>query len=241
MKIQDLIRNVSHRPWEFPKNIWKYYQEWNDALFLHWEVPYESLQELVPREFILDSFEGKYYVSIVAFKMQNIRPRNLPPLSLISNFYEINVRTYIKVGDKQGVYFLNIEAGNSLAAFLCRKLSGLPYEKSEINRAEKLYSSNNYLKNFSLYAKFEILESEYVKKALDSWLTERYCLYLTSNNQFFRYEVHHQEWEIEPIQIEELKVNYKIGKLVLKPDNLILAHYSKGVNVLAWNKGKIDH
>lgn len=33
--IRKILEQSTHRPWEIPKNRWKYYQEWNDAIFLH--------------------------------------------------------------------------------------------------------------------------------------------------------------------------------------------------------------
>lgn len=126
--IQNLIADTHHRPRKLPMGKWQYYQEWNDALFLHFEVDFNILRKLVPKNLNIDSSEGKYYVSVVAFKMEKIRPRNLPSVRFISDFYEINVRTYINNNDKQGVYFLNIEAEKQISAFVARTLSGLPYE-----------------------------------------------------------------------------------------------------------------
>ena len=35
MKMNQLLKNSNHRPWPLPEVGWKYYQEWNNALFLH--------------------------------------------------------------------------------------------------------------------------------------------------------------------------------------------------------------
>lgn len=153
--IQNLIADTHHRPRKLPMGKWQYYQEWNDALFLHFEVDFNILRKLVPKNLNIDSSEGKYYVSVVAFKMEKIRPRNLPSVRFISDFYEINVRTYINNNDKQGVYFLNIEAEKQISAFVARTLSGLPYEKSEIERSSISYSNRNTKKKFALVANFE--------------------------------------------------------------------------------------
>lgn len=105
MKINKILEQNAHRPWEIPKNRWRYYQEWNDAIFLHWQVDLEELKKFVPKELEIDLFEGKAWISIVAFAMEEIRPRFLPAFAPISNFFEINVRTYIKTKSKTGVYF----------------------------------------------------------------------------------------------------------------------------------------
>jgi len=234
----EILSIKSHRNYEYPKNGWMYYQEWNRVLFLHYKVSVESLRDLVPKELEIDTFEGSAYISIVPFTMENIRPRFLPSLSFVSNFGEINVRTYVVKDGKSGVYFLNIEAQKYLSAILARKLSGLPYEKSNIKIEGTKYISKNIQKGFSLETDYLIQEKIYNKTALDLWLTERYCLYVDNGNSLFRYEIHHKEWDLNKVAIKKLDLKYEIGKIkITEPTNLI--HYSAGVKVVAWNKIKV--
>jgi uncharacterized protein YqjF (DUF2071 family) len=235
--IEDILAETRHRPFDYPEGKWTYYQEWNNALFLHWKVPYDPLRKLLPRKLTLDSFDGDVYVSLVAFTMQKIRPRNLPAIKFISEFDEINIRTYVDNDNRKGVYFLNIEAGKMMSALVAKTLSGLPYEKSDINRTLENYRSTNVFKNFHLDTQFEA--NKITKKtALDNWLTERYCLYLDKAEKVYRYDIHHKEWEIRNVDIKRLDVNYKTGELSLtkKPD---LIHYSDGVKVIAWKRTKV--
>ena len=234
--IGHILSDVSHRPYELSSGKWQYYQEWNSTLFLHWKVPYDSLRSCVPEKFNIDTFGGDCYVSIVAFTMQNIRPRNLPALKFLSDFHEINLRTYIDNDNRQGVYFLNIEAEKLLSALFAKTLSGLPYEKARMKRTDTYYHSNNPLKNFHLDAIFEIKSKLIQKTALDIWLTERYCLYFHNNKKFYRYDVHHLAWELKNVEVKQLQLNYKIDNLVLTGLQPDLAHYSDGVKVLAWQK-----
>src|SRR6185312_10576621 len=213
--INDILSTTSHRPFELPVGQWKYYQEWNNALFLHWTIPFGILRKCVPDNFNIDTFNGKCYVSLVAFSMQKIRPRYLPSISFISDFDEINLRTYIDNDNKKGVYFLNIESEKLLSTFIAKSLSGLPYQKSKIKRTEKKYTSTNNSKGFHLDTEFEIKQELERKTELDKWLTERYCLYLDKNNEFIRYDIHHKEWKIKNIDIRQLNLNYKIGDIDL--------------------------
>src|SRR5687768_14912863 len=114
MTIQEILNHTEHRPWGIPKDKWKYYQEWNHAVFLHWQVDVNELKKFVPEGLEIDLYDGKPWVSLVAFDMENIRSRNLPSFSPISNFHEINIRTYVKKENKTGVYFLSIEGGNRI-------------------------------------------------------------------------------------------------------------------------------
>lgn len=236
--IDDIISNISHRPFSLPDEQWIYYQEWNHALFLHWIVPFDILRKYVPNNLNIDTFENKCYVSLVAFSMQKIRPRFLPSVSFLSDFAEINVRTYVEKNGKKGVYFLNIEAEKDISVFIAKALSGLPYEKANIKRTNIKFTSINNKKGFYLDTEFKIENKLHDKSELDIWLTERYCLYLDKENKLFRYDIHHKEWEIKSVKIKQLNLNYKIGDIQLT-NSPNLMHYSDGVKVIAWKKRNV--
>lgn len=238
--IQEVLQQTSHRPWELPKGQWVYYQEWNRLLFFHFEVDFQLLRELVPSELELDSFQGKYYISVVPFTMEKIRPRFLPSVGVISNFDEINVRTYVSNKGKQGVYFLNIEAAKALSAFVAKSLSGLPYEKAQMKRSPGFYSSSNNVKGFSFKTSYEIGELVEQKTPLQIWLTERYCLYILDNKQLYRYEIHHKPWDLYQVSFTDLHLDYNVGSLSLSDTDIIAPNYSPGVVVLSWAREKIS-
>ena len=70
------------------------YQQWRDLLFLHWAYPVAAIQATLPDGLFVDTFGGRAYLGIVPFFMQKIRPRFLPAVPGISDFMELNVRTY---------------------------------------------------------------------------------------------------------------------------------------------------
>lgn len=236
--IKEILSKTSHRPFEMPKGDWIYYQEWNNAVFLHWEIPFQTLRQLVPKPLELDNFEGKYYVSVVVFTMEKIRPKYLPSVSFLSDFEEINVRTYVQKDGKKGVYFLSIEAEKWLSAFVAKSLSGLPYEKSEIQRTENQCISTNKAKSFHLNINFEIGETLQQKTDLDLWLTERYCLFLDLGKNLYRYDIHHEEWEIKSLKINHLEIDYRLENCILNHAPT-LTHYSNGIKVVSWKREKI--
>ena len=235
--IRKILEQSAHRPWEIPKDRWRFYQEWNDAIFLHWQVDLEELKKHVPKELEIDLFEGKPWVSVVAFAMEEIRPRFLPAFSPISNFFEINVRTYVKTKSKTGVYFLSMEGGKDLSCKVAKLISELPYRFSSIKREMEYYRSANSEFGDTLDIKFKIGQAVQ-KTEIDLWLTERYALFQDTKNFINEYEIHHQEWPIREAIIENIELNYpRFDKLIgRKPD---LVNYSEGVKVVAWGKKKV--
>jgi uncharacterized protein len=236
---RELLAAVSHRPYPLPEGAWRYYQEWNQALFVHWAVPAIVLEKHLPPALPLDTFEGYAYISLVAFTMQKIRPRYLPAFAPVSDFHEINLRTYIEKDSRKGVYFFSIEAGRRLSAFIARQLSGLPYEPSDIRRFAGTYDSTNAASHTNLAVEFETGGILLDKTALDIWLTERYCLYHAHKQGLYRYDIHHQEWPLRKVSLQNLNLNYQVGEVDLSALPPARVHYSSGIQVLAWPRQNI--
>ena len=238
MTIQKILENNNHRPWKLPKEKWKYYQEWNNAIFLHFRVELEELKQYVPKELEIDLFQSEPWISIVAFTMEKIRPKNIPAFSPISNFHEINIRTYVKMNNKTGVYFLSIEGGTKLSCKIAKFISDLPYRYSTIDRSYKSYSSSNSNFKDELYFDFKIGKEIENKSELDNWLTERYSLFQDTKKHINQYEIHHLPWLVSDVEVKNLQCFYPRLKNLLnnKPDKI---QYSKGVKVLAWGKNRI--
>jgi len=171
--------------------------------------------------------------------MQRIKPRYFPSISTISDFHEVNVRTYVNKDNKSGVYFLSIEAEKHISRLVAKLLSGLPYTKSRIHFQIKSntrnYSSANTNNDFQLDVNFTVGESVNNKSDLHTWLTERYCLYLEQDQKVFRYQTHHKPWALNDVKISDLNTKYKIGNISLQR-NPELVHFSQGVKVVAWRR-----
>lgn len=237
MTIQEIVNTTKHRAWKIPTDSWKFYQEWNNAIFLHYEVDLKELKKFVPKELEIDLFNGKPWISVVAFTMEKIRPKNLPSFSPISDFDEINIRTYVKSNHKTGVYFLSIEAGKRLSCKIAKGISELPYRYSKIKRTNQKYLSQNSAFNDQLNIWFTIGKELTEKMKLDKWLTERYALFQDTDEYINEFEIHHLEWPINEISLQKLELNYpRFEKIINEKPSRI--HYSKGVKVLAWGKIK---
>jgi uncharacterized protein YqjF (DUF2071 family) len=239
MTIPELLSSTSHRPWNSPTGNWAYYQEWNNAVFLHWEVDLHELQAFVPLGLEVDLFDGKPWVSVVTFDMERLRPRYLPSFPPISDFHEINVRTYVKMGTKTGVTFLSIEAAKVISCKIANVLSGLPYRYSKMSRAGASIISENAKLGERLNITCEVGEPLVEKTDIDRWLTERYALFQHHGPSINQFEIHHLEWPIHRLELKDIELDYRRFKNLIRPVP-DLVHYSPGVQVVAWGKEKIQ-
>lgn len=238
-----LLQHTSHRPhWEMPAGNWIWYQEWNRVLFFHWKVDASLLQSLIPSGLEPDTYEGQAWISVVAFTMENIRPRFLPAVSAVSDFHEVNVRTYVRSGEDAGVYFFSLEAQKYLSVRLSRSFSGMPYETAGIRRHhgdKHFYRSVNHRTGNSLEADYAPGVELQAKSPLDAWLTERYYTFLEKGGRLYKYTVHHAEWRLHAPRFNRLEIRYKTGPFSLGHSNLAAVHYSEGVHVIAWPKVRL--
>lgn len=124
------LTRTDHRPWPLPQRPWLGRQSWRNLLFVHWPVPASVLRPYVPSSLAIDEYEGTSWVGIVPFLMADVMARGVPALPWISSFPELNVRLYVRSGDRPGVWFLSLDATNPLAVWTARKFFHLPYRKA---------------------------------------------------------------------------------------------------------------
>jgi uncharacterized protein YqjF (DUF2071 family) len=231
--LNSILKQVGHRPWPLPNQKWAYYQEWNEVVFLHYPVDQSRLSKMLPKGLELDLFDGQAWISLVAFTMQKIRPRYLPPFSPISDFYEFNVRTYVRHKGKSGVYFLSVEGAKKLSCFMARTLSDLPYQYATMKRGATSFSVTNKKRSREFAMQFEIGAEKTSRSELEVWLTERYGLFQDAGELINTFDLHHLPWTLYEVLIKDLKFDYpEYNALMQKGPQLM--HYSSGVRVVSW-------
>ncbi|GAA3644150.1 YqjF family protein [Flavivirga jejuensis] len=237
MESSEILKHNSHRSFKYPNHSWKFYQEWNKAVFLHWEVAPELVSPFLPKGINLDIINGKTWVSLVAFDMNNIGIRNLPKVPYISDFHEINIRVYITCNNKPSVYFLSMEGSKQSSCKVLKTVSKFPYQYSRMNRDDTSYISKNKIFNDSFNIEYSTENTHIEKDETDLWLTERYAVFQDYKNHIIEYDVHHIEWPMQSISVNKLNLNYpRFSHLINNQPNKI--HYSSGVQVLTWDKRK---
>jgi uncharacterized protein len=109
------------------------FQRWRSLLFVHWEAPPALLRALVPDPLEIDTFEGRAYVGLIPFDMPEVRPlRRLPRVPTAGRFLETNLRTYVRLRGRPGVWFFSLDAGSLLAVLGARATFGLPYFRADM-------------------------------------------------------------------------------------------------------------
>lgn len=182
-------------------------QSWDDLLFAHWKYEPEIVRKLVPPHMELDTFEGAAYIGVVPFKMRKVRPRFTPRLPGVSDFLELNVRTYVVVDGIPGVYFFSLDCESLFAVEGARTWFHLPYYYAEMGVSERNGCFHYRSKRADLRGTAAALDVRYEpigepffasKGTVEHFLTERYCLYTVSgDNTLLRAHIHHVQWPLQ--------------------------------------------
>lgn len=229
-----------------PSRPWVMGQRWHDLLFAHWPLPAEIVSALLPPGLTLDTYDGDAWLGVVPFRMSHVHPRYVTSVPWLSHFPELNVRTYVRVGDKPGVFFFSLDAGNPVAVFLARTLFYLPYFRARMDMATQPGGHTVHYRSVRTHgdafpARFEgsygpIGETRQVTPgSFEYWLIERYALYSADRRgRIYRGEIHHQPWPIQAAEAE-ISVNSLAQAAGLRlPDIPPLLHFARRLDVVAW-------
>ena len=228
-----------------PVRPWIMTQTWNHLLFAHWPFDPHELRAAVPAELPLDEYGGQAWLGIIPFHMTNVSPRGVPNLPAVSAFAELNVRTYVTVDGKPGVYFFSLDAGSALAAAAARVLVGLPYFAAAMvvqvrEGAEVRYRSSRLPdrgRSADLRAAYRPAGAARPPEpgSLEYFLTERYCLYTVDRRRrTHRLQIHHPRWPLQPAEAD-IEVNTMAAAAGLDlPAVSPLLHYARRQDMVAW-------
>ena len=206
MRPQTILNHKSHRPWPVPTAPWLIEQSWLDVLFAHYPLPLETVRARVPAALDLDTFDGRAWVSIAAFRIDPFRTRGIP---WETQFPELNLRTYVKLDGKPGVYFFSLDAAHNSAAVAARTLFRLNYYHASIRIVENamIEFTSRRLEppraDFSCNYRAAGAPLAILEGSLDYWLVERYCLYaVRGRGRVFRVDIHHLPWVLQPAEAQ---------------------------------------
>lgn len=221
---------------------WAGSMTWNDLLFMHWPVKESMLRRLVPAGLDIDLFEGSAWVGVIPFYMTNVRPRFLPR-GLALEFAELNVRTYVRHRGQSGVWFFSLDAASRLAVWAARRFYYLPYEFATMTAvsagdAVKYRSQRESSPEVQLACRYKAIGPTFRAGAgsLDSWLTDRYCMFAANREgEIFRGDIHHEPWPLQRAEVE-IETNTMVSPLGLTlPSDEPLLHLAKRLDVKAWS------
>ncbi|MCH2180935.1 MAG: DUF2071 domain-containing protein [Mariniblastus sp.] len=250
MKIDSSDRlQPTHRPDRQPVG----HQRWRQLCFVHWRVPAETLQPLIPAPLEIDTYEGDAWLGLVPFFMSHVRPWWSPSVPWISNFCETNLRTYVHHrGQQPGVWFFSLDAARLLPVLVARQVWKLNYywAKMKIDRQQDLirYTSRRFSQRNQAAVNLSVEidpapltpPSSGYETSLEFFLAERYLLYTESARGMLRGQVHHHPYPLKRARIETMQESLSAAAgcpRTAAPDHVL---FSEGVDVEIFPLSRVD-
>lgn len=238
----EIESDVAHRPWPLPEGPWIMFQSWRELLFAHWPVPAAALRPLVPAELVLEEFDGSAWIGLTPFRLTELHLRSLPPVPGLSAFPEMNLRTYVRVGDRAGIFFFSLDAASWLAVAGARTGYRLPYFKAEMHVESRdgwiHYRSRRRGESGAEFAgryrpAGPVFRAE--RGTLEYFLAERYALYtVLRSGKVLRGDIHHRPWPLQRAEAEIERNTVPAAHGITLPEQAPLLHYSDRQDTLVW-------
>jgi uncharacterized protein len=235
------LRHTAHRPWLVPDRPWVMGQSWCDLLFAHWPVPVAAVRTHVPPQLELDLFDGEAWISVAPFEVRGTRPRGTPPPPVLSRFPELNVRTYVTVADRPGIWFFSLDAASALAVAAARALYRLPYFRARmrIDAGPEISYRSERADQRGAPAEFRARyrplggHRHAAPGSLEAWLVERYRLYAVDGGRVYAGDIHHVPWTIQDADAD-IAVNTMTAPHGIEIAGDPLLHYAARQDVVFW-------
>jgi uncharacterized protein YqjF (DUF2071 family) len=190
------------------------FSDWMRVLMMHFEVDAGALQRHVPYE--LDLNEGRAFVTLVAFTMENMRPCVGGELSSwllkpIATHDFLNVRTYVRHKGESGIHFLPEWLSNWLAVQLGPRTFGLPYRHGRTSYQHDWHNGRyrGSVQDVGTKALFQYHAQSGLalplrsceENSLEEWLMERYTAFNSAGGRKLFFRVWHAPWPQTPVTV----------------------------------------
>lgn len=213
---------------------------------MHWRIDEEKLRPLIPERLKIDTFNGEAWIGVIPFTMWNVRPSFTPPVPWLSEFHELNVRTYVHYEGVPGVWFFSLDANSSVAVFGARTVFNLPYFNAEINLEQdgnridySLTRTDKPPAEFNATWTIGEKLGQSDPDSLDFFLTERYCLYARRAERINRLRIHHRPWVLFEAETQSYNSTMIESHGLPAPVDKPFLHYAEEIEVDFWSPEEV--
>jgi uncharacterized protein YqjF (DUF2071 family) len=184
------------------------YHDWRRLLFLHWSWDAAAVQATLPPGLTIETWDGRAWLGVVPFAMRRVRPRFLPSMGRLSNFLELNVRTYVRDAlGRPGVWFYSLDCTQALAVWGARTFFGLPYFCADLRERKQDDTIYYHAQRDGSRA---VAHFEYTRQGEPAWaaagsleefLVERYRLFAMRGGKLITCEVFHEPYPLQQVEV----------------------------------------
>jgi uncharacterized protein YqjF (DUF2071 family) len=225
---------------------------WANLFLANFAVPDELLRPRLPPGLELDRWEGRAFVSLVAFDFLDTRVLGIPWPGY-RNFPEINLRFYVRRRDERGVVFVRELVPARLIAWLARRFYNEPYAAmpmtSRVTETTDSFAIEHQLTSRDRVHTIRATGSKPVVRpgedSVEHFFKEHQWGYgRTRGGATLRYQVCHPCWDVYPVRDYSIDLDWAAlygpeWSVLTKsePNSVVLA---AGSDVAVYPHGPVD-
>jgi uncharacterized protein YqjF (DUF2071 family) len=195
--------------------------EWRKLIMAQYAVKPKRLMPYLPRGLEFDLYQGRCYVSLVAFLFDRVRLKGLP-VPFHTQFEEINLRFYVKRREpdgsiKRGVVFIREFVPRAAIAYVAKRFYEEPYvaipTQHEISTTTETLTAKYGWKIGGRWHTLSALASNaplpIAPGSEEEFITEHYWGYTKrSDGTTSAYEVQHPRWQTYKLSSYEIAIDF---------------------------------
>lgn len=210
--------------------------QWRDLLLVNYEVPPAALEPLVPRGTTLDLVDGRAFASLVGFRMLDTRLFGVP-VPFHRDFEEVNLRYYVRRGDRRGVAFVKEIVPRAMLAWVPRLAYNERYVarpmRSRIEEARVEFAWREGGREHRMAASPAGTWAQPAPGSHEEFIVNHLWGYAAQRDGgTVEYEVEHPLWRVRPaagveVDVDPAAVYGAIGEHLQKPTGAFFAEGSR--------------
>jgi uncharacterized protein YqjF (DUF2071 family) len=215
--------------------------DWRDVLFVSYPVDPDTVAPHLPDGLDLDTHDGRAYLSVVPFVIEDVRPAGLPAAIGLTT-PELNLRTYVTIDGARGVYFFSLDADDLIGVVGARLWNHLPYYYADVEydpgRPTRFESRRRTpgARPLRFRGTYEADGSAFEPGSgtVEHFLVERYRYFAEAGDGTVRYAaIDHDPWTLRPASWEITEAPVFAANGFEPPDSDPVVSHSRGVSVEA--------
>jgi uncharacterized protein len=216
-------------------------QRWADLVYVHWRFDPAVVQALLPAGVVVDRFDSSAWVGLIPFRMEGLGLPRLAPLPHVGTFPEVNVRTYVRAGQRRAVWFFSLDVDRYLPAVTARAAYSLPYcvgdtwhrrTGATIEARVRRRWPRPGAQGAATELRAELFDDVIADDPLHRFLTARWGLVSAGRRGGLRYApVDHEPWSLRHARLDALDDTLVVAAGLPAPHGEPHVMWSPGVDV----------
>ena len=203
------------------------------------------MRPLVPEALEIQRHSGSAWIGVIPFWMSGVTLRGWPAIPGLSRFPELNVRTYVALDGKLGVWFFSLDAANRLAVWTARRWFHLPYvyARMRVRHVDGRIAYESARRSGAGFVATYEPRSDPTHAAagtLEHFLTERYCLFAHARSgALYRADIQHRPWALQAVEAVVARNDMLQVHGIGVPGAAPHRRYARRMDVVVWSPERV--